>query len=48
MRVRPLDQGKADGHLGTEANDGRVNLGSHKRADGGMNIAGVRRQERAE
>lgn len=48
MRVGPLDQGEADGHLGTEANDGGVNLGSHKRADGGVDIARVRREERAE
>lgn len=48
MRVGPLDQGEADGHLGAEADDGRIDMGSHEGADGGVDIARVRREERAE
>lgn len=48
VRVGPLDQGEADGHLGAEANHGRIDMGSHERADSSVNIAGVRREERAE
>ena len=48
MRVGPLDQGEANGHLGAEADHSCINLSSHKRADGSMDIAGVRRQEGAE
>lgn len=48
MRVGPLDQGEADGHLGAEADDGRVNMGSHEGADGFVDVARIRGEERAE